>query len=131
MKRLEVTVTCTAEYQSYIDVPDEMTLEDAAEYANDHIAELCILSELEYVGDSDQPLTEADCRFAKTAIYAGTIDENIGLPKFASIYFGVDEDREIENILSDEYGFCISGIEEISEFDGGAVVDGVQWDTSE
>lgn len=131
MKRLEVTVTCTATYQSYIDVPDEMTLEEATEYANDHIDELDILSDLEYVGDSDQPVTETDCHFAKTAIYAGTIDGSTSLPKSASIYFGVDEDREIEDILSDEYGFCIYGIEEISEFDGGVVVDGIQWDMTD
>lgn len=39
MKRLNVTVTCMAVYCSGIDVPDEMTLEEAIEYAKKHIDE--------------------------------------------------------------------------------------------
>lgn len=35
MKRLNVTVTCMAVYCSGIDVPDEMTLEEAIEIAKD------------------------------------------------------------------------------------------------
>ena len=33
MKRLNVTITCMAVYNGGIDIPDEMTLEEAIEYA--------------------------------------------------------------------------------------------------
>ena len=36
MKRLNVTATCMAFYNSGIDVPDEMILEEAIEYAKEH-----------------------------------------------------------------------------------------------
>lgn len=61
MKRLNVTVTCMAVYNSGIDVPDEMTLEEAIEYAKEHINEIPI-GELEWVSDSDE-IDEDNCDF--------------------------------------------------------------------
>lgn len=61
MKRLNVTVTCMAVYCSGIDVPDEMTLEEAIEYAKKHIDEIPI-GELEWISDSDE-IDEENCDF--------------------------------------------------------------------
>lgn len=61
MKRLNVTVQCMAVYCSSIDVPDEMTLEEAIEYAKEHINEIP-LGVMEYVSDSDE-LDEENCDF--------------------------------------------------------------------
>ena len=61
MKRLNVTVTCMALYCSGIDVPDEMTLEEAIEYAKKHIDEIPI-GELEWISDSDE-IDEENCDF--------------------------------------------------------------------
>ena len=60
-KRLNVTVTCMAVYNSGIDVPENMTLEEAIQYAKEHIGEINI-GALEYVPDSDQ-LDEENCDF--------------------------------------------------------------------
>ena len=61
MKRLNVTVTCMAVYNSGIDVPDEMILEEAIEYAKEHIYEIPI-GELEWIPDSDE-IDEENCDF--------------------------------------------------------------------
>lgn len=61
MKRLNVTVQCMAVYNSGIDVPDDMTLEEAIEYAKEHIDEIPC-GELEYISDSDV-LDEENCDF--------------------------------------------------------------------
>ena len=61
MKRLNVTVTCMAVDCSGIDVPDEMTLEEAIEYAKKHIDEIPI-GELEWISDSDE-IDEENCDF--------------------------------------------------------------------
>ena len=61
MKRLNVTVTCMAVYCSGIDVPDEMTLEEAIEYAKKHIDEIPI-GDLEWISDSDE-IDEENCDF--------------------------------------------------------------------
>ena len=61
MKKLNVTVTCMAVYNSSIEVPDEMTLEEAIEYAKEHINEIHI-GEMEYISDSDE-LDEENCDF--------------------------------------------------------------------
>ena len=61
MKRLNVTVTCMAIYNSGIDVPDEMILEEAIEYAKEHINEIPI-GELEWIPDSDE-IDEENCDF--------------------------------------------------------------------
>ena len=61
MKRLNVTVTCMAVYNSSIEVPDGMTLEEAIEYARENIADIP-LGEMEYVPDSDM-LDDENCDF--------------------------------------------------------------------
>lgn len=53
MKKLNVTVQCMAIYNSTIEVPDDMTLEEAIEYAQENLDKIP-LDELEYVPDSDQ-----------------------------------------------------------------------------
>ena len=61
MKRLNVTVQCMAVYNSSIEVPDEMTLEEAIEYARENLDEIP-LGEMEYVPDSDE-LNGWNCDF--------------------------------------------------------------------
>lgn len=61
MKRLNVTVQCMAVYNSSIEVPDEMTIEEAIKYAKEHLNEIPC-GELEYISDSDE-LDEENCDF--------------------------------------------------------------------
>ena len=61
MKRLNVTVTCMAVYNSGIDVPDEMILEEAIEYAKEHINEIPI-GELAWIPAPDE-IDEENCHF--------------------------------------------------------------------
>lgn len=61
MKRLEVTIQCSAVYNGVIEVPDEMNLEQAIEYAKEHIQQVP-LGDLEYIMDSDE-LIEEQCNF--------------------------------------------------------------------
>ena len=61
MKRLNVTCFCTAIYNSSIEVPDNMIIEEALEYAKKHINKIPI-GELKYVSDSDR-LDEDNCNF--------------------------------------------------------------------
>lgn len=63
MKKLNVTVTCMATYNSSIEVPDDMTLEEAIEYARENLDEIP-LGEMEYISDSDV-LDEENCEFDK------------------------------------------------------------------
>ncbi len=61
MRRFNVTVQCMAVYCSSIDVPDELSFEEAIEYVKRHINEIP-LGKLEYVSDSDI-LDEENCNF--------------------------------------------------------------------
>lgn len=61
MKRLNVTVFCKAVYNSSIEVPDNMTREEAIEYAKEHLDEIPC-GELDYVSNSDE-LDEENCDF--------------------------------------------------------------------
>ena len=61
MKKLNVTVQCMAVYNSSIEVPDNMSIEEAVEYAKRHINEIP-LGELEYISNSDE-LDEECCEF--------------------------------------------------------------------
>ena len=61
MKRLNVTCTCLAAYNSSIKVPDDMTLVDAIEYAMAHVNEIPT-GELTYISDSDE-IDEENCDF--------------------------------------------------------------------
>ena len=52
MKKLNVTIQCMAVYNSTIEVPDGMNLEQAIEYAEKNIDKIP-LGVLEYIPDSD------------------------------------------------------------------------------
>lgn len=60
-KTLNITAQCLAVYNSSIEVPFDMSLEEAVKYAKDHIDEIPI-GELEYISDSDQ-IDEENCCF--------------------------------------------------------------------
>ena len=60
-KRLNVTVNCMAVYNSAIDVPASLSLEEAIRYVREHTDEIP-LGVLEYIPDSDQ-LDEDNCSF--------------------------------------------------------------------
>lgn len=61
MKKLNVTVNCMAVYDSYIEVPDNMNIEEAIQYAKKNITKIP-LGTLEYITDSDE-LDEENCVF--------------------------------------------------------------------
>lgn len=61
MRKLNVAVQCMATYNSEIEVPDDMSLENAVEYAKEHIDEINI-GELNWVSDSDE-IDEEHCFF--------------------------------------------------------------------
>ena len=63
MKKLNVTIVCQASFTSSIQIPDNYTLEEAKEYAKEHVREIPIMSELEYIPDSDI-LDEENCDFS-------------------------------------------------------------------
>ena len=62
MKTLNVTILCQAYYNSSIEVPDDMTFDEAIKYAKEHIDDIPINSPLEYVGYSDE-LDVENCDF--------------------------------------------------------------------
>lgn len=61
MKKLYVTIQCMAVYNSVIEVPDDLNIGEAIEYAKQHLDE-APLGALEYVRDSDV-LDEDNCGF--------------------------------------------------------------------
>ena len=61
MKKLNVTIICKACYNGAIEVPDEMTLEEAIEFAKQNL-DTIPLGELEYIPCSDE-LDEENCDF--------------------------------------------------------------------
>lgn len=61
MKRLHLTIQCMAIYESGIDVPDDMDIEEAIAYAKKHLADVP-LGIMEYVAGSDV-LDEENCDF--------------------------------------------------------------------
>lgn len=63
MKTLNVTVRCMAVYNSSIEVPDDMSEEEAIQYAKEHIDEIPC-GELDYISNSDE-LDEENCEFAE------------------------------------------------------------------
>ena len=62
MKKLNVTMYLTSVGTSSIMVPDTLTLEEAIQYAKDHISEIHTPYNAEYVCDSDT-LDEENCDF--------------------------------------------------------------------
>ena len=61
MKKLNVTVNCKAVYNSSIEVPDNMNIEEAIEYAKQHLDDIP-LGSMDYVAGSDE-LDEENCDF--------------------------------------------------------------------
>ena len=49
MKRLDITVNCMAVYNSFIDVPDDMDIDEAIKYAKEHLSDVPIPEGLEWV----------------------------------------------------------------------------------
>lgn len=64
MKKLNVTIEFSMVGVSSIMVPDNLTLEEAIEYAKEHIAEIPTPHEAEYICDSDI-IDEENCDFAE------------------------------------------------------------------
>lgn len=62
MKTLKVGIFCQGYYRSEVEVPENYDLNQAIEYAKEHINEIPILSEIEYVSDSDE-VDKENCEF--------------------------------------------------------------------
>ena len=60
MKRLHLTINCTAVYQTGINVPDDMSIEEAIEYAKARLEDIPV-GVLEYAGND--VLDEDNCDF--------------------------------------------------------------------
>lgn len=60
MKTLNVTVNCLGVYNSSIQVPDDMTIDEAIKYASEHL-NLIPMGRVEWVGDAN--LDEENCDF--------------------------------------------------------------------
>lgn len=60
MKTLNVTVNCLGVYNSSIQVPDNMTIDEAIKYASEHL-DLIPMGQVEWVGDVN--LDEENCDF--------------------------------------------------------------------
>ena len=60
-KRLWVKVNCFAQYTSWIDVPEDLDLEEAVEYAEENIEKLPFGATLEWVRDDG--IDEDCCEF--------------------------------------------------------------------
>lgn len=60
-KRLNVTINCQAVYNSAIQVPADMSLDEAIAYTKEHLQDIP-LTTLEYVKFSDE-LDEDNCSF--------------------------------------------------------------------
>lgn len=61
-KRLHIKMAYTFVGDTYIDVPAELTLEEAAEYAQEHLSEIPVAENAEYIMDSDY-FDLDDCEF--------------------------------------------------------------------
>lgn len=61
-KKFNAACTCMVAYTGTIDVPADYTLEQAVAYAREHIKEIPIDSDLDYIGDTDE-LIEENCEF--------------------------------------------------------------------
>ena len=73
-RRLHLTIQCMAVYESGIDVPADMSLEEAIAYAKQHLKEVP-LGTMEYVQDSDV-LDEENCDFEEVQ-YGLSVEERL------------------------------------------------------
>ena len=64
MKKLNVTIIYSVVGVSSIMVPDNLTIEEAIEYAKEHINEIPTPFQAEYISDSDV-IDEENCNFDK------------------------------------------------------------------
>ena len=71
-RRLNVTVTCQAVYNSSIAVPANLSFEEAIAYAKAHLEDIP-LGTLEYISDSDE-LDEENCDLEESM-------ENVSIPE--------------------------------------------------
>lgn len=62
MKKLNVTIVFSSVGMSHIMVPDDFTIEQAIQYAKNHINEIPTPNESEYICDSDE-IDEENCDF--------------------------------------------------------------------
>lgn len=62
-RTLNLTIECRAYYNSSIEVPADLTLDEAIEYAEQHLDEVPIEDHLEYVPGSDALGTD-NCDFS-------------------------------------------------------------------
>lgn len=62
MRRLDLTICCQAYYNSHLMVPKNLSIEEALDYAEEHLDEANIETPLEYVRDSDE-LDRENCDF--------------------------------------------------------------------
>lgn len=63
-KKFIASCTCMAYYTGSIEVPADYTLKQAIAYAKEHIDDIPIEPDLEYIGDSDE-LDEGHCEFER------------------------------------------------------------------
>lgn len=61
-RRLNIMMTCVGVYKTHVDVPEEMSLDEAVAYANSIKDDLFIESDIEWVDDLDE-ICEEDCNF--------------------------------------------------------------------
>ena len=62
MRRLDLTICCQAYYNSHIMVLKNLSIEEALDYAEEHLDEAPIETPLEYLCDSDE-LDRENCDF--------------------------------------------------------------------
>lgn len=89
MRKLNVTVQCLAVYNSSINVPKELSFEDAIKYAREHLDEVP-LGTLEYVSGSDE-LDEENCDIEDESYTAFVYEEDGTTAKDLATYDNKDE----------------------------------------
>lgn len=60
-KTFDITCVCKASYKSHIQVPAHFTKEQAMRYAKEHLDNISIESELEFVNDTGELVEEGCC----------------------------------------------------------------------
>lgn len=65
LKKLDLTLSWREYGKAEIMVPEELTLEQAIQYAKDHIDSITLPTESEYMESSDEIIDEDNCAFDK------------------------------------------------------------------
>ena len=63
-RRLNILMNCIGYYKTHVDVPEEMSLEEAVAYANSIKDDLTIESDIEWIDDLGE-ICEEDCGFER------------------------------------------------------------------